>query len=275
MYKNRRRGRAGWENMAALAIIVIGSPLMAPVAMAEVTDFSAFSNARQLSDGELDQMRGRFVDRGKILYFGVQMSSMWQNSGGRHLYDHLAAGITLQGDLTGGMPRVSFEPHVTMVSVGDGVTGNIAGMGVPSNGAIVRDAGTGNARGVVQTIQAGGDFNTAANDLQIDVMDASRYRSLAGNTGASASHEQLLSGTRISAQYGSHGMNVEIDVPGMGRAMQAIVPNQGLRQSIQLTSDFQQVHNVTRLQLYMGQQGVNANVPGVRSAMESARRLNR
>ncbi len=259
-FKQRCR-RGGITALVAIA----ASGLLVPAAMAASSSFADFADGRQLSDGELDQLRGRFVDKGRIMFFGIQMSSAWRTSAG----EDLMAGATLHGDLTGRAPRVSFEPHLTMVSASD-----ISEAARSGNGAVVRDAGTGNARGVVQSIQAGGDFNAAANDLQVDVLDASGHRGLAGGSGGGGT-QQLPTGTRVSVNYGARGMGVALDVPGMGSVRQTIVPSRGLRQSIQLTSDFQQVRNLTRLQLYMGQQGANARAPGVRSAIESVRQLRR
>lgn len=253
--------RGGFTALAAIA----ASGLLAPMAMSASSSFADFSDGRQLSDAELGQLRGRFVDKGQIMFFGVQLSSEWRTPAG----EHLRAGATMQGDLTGKTPQVSFEPHLTQLSASD-----ISEVARSGNGAIVRDAGTGNARGVVQTIQAAGDFNAAANDLQIDVLDASAYRGLAGGSG-SENTQRLPTGTRVSVSYGASGMGVALDMPGMGSIKQAVVPSRGLRQSIQLTSDFQQVHNLTRLQLYMGQRGANAGAPGVRSAIESLRQLRR
>lgn len=251
--------------MTALAAIAASGMLAPDVALSATSNFSDFSSGRQLSDAELGQLRGRFVDKGQIMFFGVQMSSVWNTSAG----EQLRAGATLHGDLTGRAPRVSFEPHLIQVSAGD-----ISDAVRSGNGAIVRDAGTGNARGVVQSIQAAGDFNAAANDLRIDVLDASGHPGLASRSGR-AGTQQLPTGTSVSVNYGAGGMGVSLDVPGMGSIKQAIVPSRGLRQSIQLTSDFQQVRNLTRLQLYMGQQGANGGSPGVRSAIESVRQLRR
>lgn len=257
-----------WTSTAAMALAVLAAtgPL-APAGQAAVSDFSGLESGRQLSDAELGQLRGRFVDKGRIMFFGVQMTSVWETSAGERLG---AAGATLHGDLTAATPSMTFEPNLTMISADDITAAPRSG-----NGAVVRDAGTGNARGVVQTIQAGGDFNAAANALQIDVLDASQHRGVAGSSGASETRQQLSTGTSVSVNYGAQGMGVSLDVPGMGSVTQSIAPSRGLRQSIQLTSDFQQVHNITRLQLYMGDRAGGARTAGVLGAVESARRLRR
>lgn len=254
--------RPGRRTVAALAIIATAGVMAGPV-QAAVSDFSHFADERQLSDAELAQMRGRFVDQGKIMFFGVQMSSKWRTAAG----EQLTAGGTLRGDLRGASPTVSFEPHLTV--------GDSASMSSVGNGTVVHDAGTGDARGVVQSIQAGGNFNAAANDLQIDVLDAAGQGMSGGTGGASSAQRRLPSGTRMAVSSGAEGIGVKLQVPGMGNVSQAIIPSRGLRQSIQLSSDAQQVRNLTRLQLYMGDRGKSAKVSGLRSAVDAGRSLRR
>lgn len=262
--KQRKQHRWKTRGVTALAVIATAG-LMAGSVQAEVSDFATFSEERQLSDAELAQLRGRFVDKGKIMFFGVQMSSEWRTSAG----EHLMAGSTLRGDLSGASPQVSFEPHLT-VGQSTGLPGSALG-----SGTVVNDAGTGNARGVVQSIQAGGNFNAAANDLQIDILDAAGHAAPDAQSNGSNLQRQLASGTQIAVRNGAQGMRVALKVPGMGSATQAVVPGRGLRQSIQLTSDLQRVRNLTRLQLYMGDRGASAGVPGLRGAVKSAQGLRR
>lgn len=262
--RKKQRKQHHWKTRGVTALAVIATVgLMASSVQAEVSDFSTFAEKRQLSDAELEQLRGRFVDRGQIMFFGVQMTSEWRTSAG----ERLVAGGTLRGDLSGASPQVSFEPHLTV--------GQSTRLSSSGNGAFVSDAGTGNARGVVQNIQAGGNFNAAANDLQIDVLDAAGRDVSAGGSGASNTQHRLPSGTRMAVSSGAQGIGVNLQVPGMGTVSQAIVPGRGLRQSIQLTSNLQQVRNLTRLQLYMGERDASAGVPGLRGAIESARALRR
>lgn len=260
---NRTANAHHKRRAVAVLAIVATAGLMAGSVQAEVSNFSHFTDERQLSDAELEKLRGRYVDQGKIMFFGVQMSSEWRTAAG----EQLMAGGTLRGDLRGASPSVTFEPHL---SVGDA-----AGVSGSGNGAIVHDAGTGNARGVVQSIQAGGNFNTAANDLQIDVLDAAGQNMSGGSASASNAQRRLPSGTRMAVRSGADGVGVNLQVPGMGNVSQAIVPSRGLRQSIQLSSDAQQVRNLTRLQLYMGDRGKTAKVSGLRSAIGAGRNLRR
>ena len=63
-------------------VAIAASGLLVPAAMAASSSFADFADGRQLSDGELDQLRGRFVDKGHIMFFGVPMSSVWRTSAG-------------------------------------------------------------------------------------------------------------------------------------------------------------------------------------------------
>lgn len=253
-----------WVKTSGLVLAALASAsLLAPVSQAAVSDFSGFESERQLSDAELAQMRGRFVDKGQVMFFGVRMSSEWQTSAG----ERLIAGATLHGDLRGARPTASFEPHLSV-----GAVKGMKGAG-SSNGAEVRDSGTGNARGVVQTIQAGGNFNVAANEMQIDILDAAGHSISVGNSRHAAEQTVVsAAGSQLSVSHGADGISVKMNSP-MGNVSQAIVPGRGLRQSVQLTSDFQQVRNITRLQLYMGGSQAGANVADVLSAVKSARHL--
>ncbi len=186
---NCKESRTYQGVVKTLALTAMASSLaLGGVAHAEVTSFDDFSSGRQLSDQELDQLRGRFVERGRLVYFGIQMRSEWHTSGG----DYLRAETHFRGDLTGAAPRVTFEPNLTMIEV--------SGPGIlpPGSGARVVNAGTDNAYGVVQTIQAGGDFNSAGNDFQVDVLDADQFGGL-GQSGQSGMERRLESGIHLKS----------------------------------------------------------------------------
>ncbi|WP_286986118.1 hypothetical protein [Halomonas sp.] len=260
MGHDRGPGLKYWAMLLALSLA-----LGAPAALAATTDFDrfeGFSEARQLSDSELGQQRGRFADKGRLMFFGVQMVSEWRTAAG----DHLSAGAQMLGDLSRGQPTVSFQPTITVVE-------SAAGLASLGNGATIVDRGTANASGVVQSIQAGGDFNVAANDLVIDVMDASSFGGVSPDT--SGNLTRSIAGSTIAVSAVGNNMSVFVDIPGMGSISQAIVPGGGLNQAIQLSSNMQQVRNLTRLQLYMGNQaGVGDRaVPGMLSGIKSAAAL--
>lgn len=246
-------------------LLALALSLSIPAAQAATTDFTTFegfASARQLSDNELGVQRGRFADKGRLMFFGVQMVSEWRTAAG----DQLAAGARMLGDLSRQQPSVSFEPTITVVE-------SRAGLARLGNGARVVDQGTANASGVVQSIQAGGDFNVAANDLVIDVLDASSFSTSSASGGGTQTRQ--VAGSTIAVSAVGNDMSVSIDMPGMGNIRQAIVPGSGLSQAIQLSSSLQQVRNLTRLQLYMGNQsGVGDRAtPGMLSGIKAAAAL--
>nr|WP_300306362.1 hypothetical protein [Halomonas sp.] len=258
----------GIRRRVMLAMVVA---LATPVSLAATTDFTRFegdSDARQLSDAELGNLRGRYVDQGTLMYFGVQMVSHWRTASG----DSFSAGARMAGDLTRRLPTVSFEPTLTVIK---GENEPVLSSTYNGNGATVIDHGTRNGSGVVQSIQAGGDFNTASNDLVLDVMSADKFRDSGATSNAGGSIQQALGGTRITASAKGNDMQVAIDLPGMGHVTQSITPGRGLRQAIQLSSDFQTVHNMTRLQLYMGNGASlsGGSVPGMLRSVHSAAAL--
>ncbi|QEM80824.1 hypothetical protein [Halomonas binhaiensis] len=258
----------GIRRRVMLAMVVA---LAAPVSLAATTDFTRFegdSDARQLSDSELGNLRGRYVDQGTLMYFGVQMVSHWRTASG----DNFSAGARMAGDLTRRLPTVSFEPTLTVIK---GANEPVLANSYNGNGATVVDHGTRNGSGVVQSIQAGGDFNTASNDLVLDVMSADKFRGRGNPRSSGGSIQQALGGTRITASAKGNDMQVSIDLPGMGHVTQSITPGRGLRQAIQLSSNFQTVRNMTRLQLYMGNGASlsRGSVPGMLRSVHSAAAL--
>lgn len=266
----RQHPRMWWVLVLSLSATAVSC---GGAAMAATTDFAPFEadgEARQLNDEELGQLRGRFVDKGRVMFFGVEMVSRWRTAAG----DSMTAGTRMIGDLMQDQPSVRFEPVINSISVDE-----LASRSSGGTGATVADRGTRNASGVVQTIQAGGDFNTAANDLTLDVQDAADFRSSPRASGQSVTSGRVqVNGANDSVMNISmqpRDLSVAIDLPGHGRIEQAIVPGRGLRQSIQLTSNLQRVQNLTRLQLYMGNQAGDsrAAMPGMLSGIRAAAAL--
>ncbi|MGQ7245868.1 hypothetical protein ACUN9Y_00825 [Halomonas sp. V046] len=257
------------KGLSRAALVALAMGLASPAAMAATTDFKrfeGFSNARQVSDEELGGMRGRFVAKGRLMFFGVQMMSEWRTAAG----ETLRAGARVNGDLRGQAPTLKFEPTLTVFRQAGSQATQLSGEG--GNGATVSNAGVANVSGVVQSIQAGGDFNSAANDLQIDVLDAGSIGGSRGGAGGAATRS--VAGTQLSVAAHGSDMRVAIDIPGMGSVRQAIVPGRGLQQSIQLTSSLQQVRNLTRLQLYVGDRNVpGGDMPGLLSGIRAAAAL--
>jgi hypothetical protein len=200
-----------------------------------------------------------------VLLFGMEMSTVWKSPSG----EMIEARGDLAVDLSGATPSVSFTPHITATS-GEAYAKIASANG---NEAVVVNDGTGNATGVVQLVQSGGDFNTASNNFQFDVNTG-----VAGTEAGGNGENSLFSatGTAVSIQHGVDGLGMSIVMPGEGEVRQGVYAGQGLHQSVQLTGSHHEVHNLTRMQVQMNQElGSKVTDGQLRRALEAARGLER
>lgn len=241
--ENKRRWRSTLTVSLIGASILITTTLHAQ-AETVATDFSdpAFQQGRQLSDNELAQLRGKAVNSREILFFGVEMTTRWQTSTGEDIHARADLGI----DLRGGEPSPQFSTHITATTPAE-----YAAYQEAINGAVpVLDAGSSNAQGVVQLVQAGGNFNSANNAFWVDVgHDVVRGSSRPSNNKLT---ETTPGGAQVTIGKHAGGVGMSLSVPGAGVAIQEIRSRQGLHQAIQLTSDHQQISNMTRLHVQLG-----------------------
>lgn len=221
---------------AAGMLVVTGISLKAPRVHAAVSDFEAFGDARQLSDEELAGMRGRFVNGSQIMFFGISMTSQWRTSSG----EILTAGAVLGADVSGSSPVVSFTPHLTAKDY----QGNPY---AKSGETTIISSGATNGHGIVQTIQAGGDENEILNDLQINIQTGEL-----GSLPYTANGKYALesdSGAQLTVHSGKNGLATQIYIPNQGLVSQQITPHKGLHQSVELQSSYQQINNLTQLNI--------------------------
>ncbi len=108
----------------------------------------------ELSDQELSHLRGRYVLPGRIVSFGVTMSSTWQNASGQVL----GARVDLQVRQNLARPVL----NVTLVDRPGDAPPPVAG-----NGQVLGGAGLAQTQGVSQSIRTAGDHNSASNGVSI------------------------------------------------------------------------------------------------------------
>ncbi|MFB9867794.1 hypothetical protein [Vreelandella sulfidaeris] len=260
--KQRRLNPASLSLMSLSVMI-----LMTTLAQAETlaTDFSnpTFQHGRQLGDHELSQLRGKAVNSREVLFFGVEMSTRWQTSAGEDILARADLGI----DLSGAQPSSRFSTHITATTPAEYAAYQQA-MG---NVSPVLDAGSANAGGVVQLVQAGGDFNRANNAFWIDV-GAENVKSPIPPANNKLT-ENTLGGAQVEIISSASGVGMTLSVPGMGVVNQEVRANQGLHQSIQLISDHQQVSNLTRLNIQLGNGAGNVVNNEFKHLLKSVRSL--
>lgn len=263
MNKDDARRRLGMAIFITTVTVIAGTT--SPSLQAAWPDTSAFANARELSDTELGNMRGRFVSNGTILYFSFSMSSDWRTSAGEALH----AQANLNADVSSSQPKVSFQPTVTVVSAEDSQPTQQSG----NTGTTIRNNAEGNGTGLSQIIQVGGDGNRASNRFEMEVSTRG-----AGNSSSSTGNGQTTlttaSGAQLSVQNKPGLLGISIDMADQGRITQQIIANRGLQQSVQLNSNLQQVNNVTRLHVQIQQQ-TGANMGQIQQTLSSIRDMQR
>lgn len=111
----------------------------------------------ELKDSEMAELRGRYVMPGRIISFGIVMSSTWTN----------AAGATVTGTANMQVNSSTVTPQFYVQ-----VTGN-DGNGIvkqpQGTGTVIGGSGLGTGQGVTQSVRAAGDGNTASNGVDINV----------------------------------------------------------------------------------------------------------
>lgn len=265
-HESQRRWRGTMiVSLIGISIMVATTPQSRAAAVA--TDFSdpTFQNGRQLPDHELAQLRGKAVNSREILFFGVEMSTRWQTSAGEDIHARANLGF----DMAGAQPSPQFSTHITSTTPEE----YVAYQQAINNTAPGLSSGSINAEGVVQLVQAGGDFNSANNAFWVDVgQDAGRGSSLPANNKLT---ETTQSGAQVAIGRQAGELGMTLSVPGAGVASQGIRSSQGLHQSIRLTSDHQQISNMTRLHVQLGKTSNTGITNEFKNLLQSVRSLER
>ncbi|OBA00540.1 hypothetical protein [Halomonas sp. G11] len=255
----------------AMAVPLIGVSMMLatiPVVQAATvsTDFNdpTYQQGRQLTDHELTQLRGKAVNNREVLFFGVEMSMNWKTSLGEDIHARANLGI----DMAGGRPSPTFSSHITSTTPEE-----YAAYQQAMNNTSLPGTGLSNGRGVVQLVQAGGDFNTANNAFWVDVGQGAGRNSTQPANGET---ELAQGGALVKVGRQAGGIGMTMTVPGAGVASQDISPGRGLHQSIRLISDHQQISNMTRLNVQLGKvsdAGINRDFKSLLKSVSSLERL--
>jgi len=196
----------------------------------------------EVHDQELAQLRGRYVMPGRIISFGVVMSSTWQNANG----DRIGATASLQ------VQQSTFKPQfyvTTTTETGTG-TSSLQGSGIVTGGA-----GLGSGQGVTQVTRAAGDYNSSYNNVQINVTEADQAPQTAAQQG-----QALASGSIISASNNAGAVSVASTATGIQMGIQAAggqgaslqrLADGGMLQSTTLLGGNNAVNNLTQLNVVL------------------------
>ena len=215
--------------------------------------FPALANAGfkpiEVKDQELAQLRGRYVMPGRIISFGIVMSSTWRNTSG----DLIGATASMQ------IQQSTVKPEFYVSTISQ--TGNGT---APSHGTgnITGGAGLSTSQGVTQSVRAAGDGNTAYNNVSINVKEASQAPAQPPAQG-----QILVSGQTITSSNDAGSIAVSVTGGGVQMAIQANnnqgrslqqAAHGGVLQNTRLLGNSNQVNNLTRLNVVLNNNGRGA-----------------
>ncbi|MBK5541097.1 hypothetical protein JFV28_15945 [Pseudomonas sp. TH05] len=200
----------------------------------------------EIQDSELSQMRGRYVMPGRIISFGVVMSSTWRNASG----DLIGATSTLQIQQSTVTPQF----YVTTISqTGNGST--------PTSGTgnVIGGAGLGTGQGVTQTVRAAGDGNSAYNNVSINVTEANQAPALVPGQGQVLISGQTITGSNAAGTVSVSAANGGIQMAilansNQGNTLQQVAQG-NLLQNTRLLGDSNMVNNLTQLNVVLRNNG--------------------
>lgn len=195
----------------------------------------------ELKDQELANLRGRYVLPGRIISFGVVMTSTWQNANG----DVIGARTSMQ------VQQSTIKPQFYVSMIDEKGTGSSSAKGT---GTITGGAGLDTTVGVTQVVRAAGDNNTANNNVDISVTKANQVPETPQQGQLLAAGSTLVgSNAAGSLSVSTSGTGVQLNVVAnnnQGSTLQQIAQG-GLMQNATLLGSGNQVSNLTSLNVVL------------------------
>ena len=195
----------------------------------------------ELNDQELASLRGRFVMPGRIISFGIAMTSTWQNANG----EVIGATSSMQ------IQQSTIQPQFYVSKIDEKGTGTSRSQGT---GIVIGGSGLNSTEGVTQVARAAGDYNTAYNNVDINVTKANQ---------APATQQQgqaLAAGSTLTNANDAGSMSVSLTGSGIqlnilannnqGSTVQRLAQG-GLLQNTTLLGAGNQVRNITSLNVVL------------------------
>ena len=196
----------------------------------------------ELKDQELALLRGRYVMPDRIVYFGMTMTSTWQNAAG----DVLGAKTSLQ------VQQHTINPQFYVSLINQKGNGAVP---VNGSGSIIGGAGLNTIQGVAQSTRIAGDGNSSSNNVDINVQQNGQVPTVATNEG-----QLLSSGSTVNSSNGAGALSVSSVNGGVQLAIQATnnqgdalqrIASGGVTQTVNLIGAGNQVQNLTQLNIVL------------------------
>ena len=195
----------------------------------------------ELNDQELATLRGRYVMPGRIISFGIVMTSTWQNANG----EVIGATSSMQ------IQQSTIKPQFYVSMIDEKGNGSARSQGT---GTVTGGSGLNSTEGVTQVVRAAGDHNTAYNNVDINVTKANQAPTTQQQGQALAAGSTLVGANGAgSLSISSTGTGVQLNIVAnnnQGSTVQRLAQG-GLMQNTTLLGGGNQVRNLTSLNVVL------------------------
>ncbi|MEK1842478.1 hypothetical protein ACIPLA_17955 [Pseudomonas sp. NPDC086112] len=195
----------------------------------------------ELKDQELATLRGRYVMPGRIISFGIVMTSTWQNANG----EVIGATSSMQ------IQQSTIKPQFYVSMINEKGNGSTTSQGT---GTVTGGNGLNSTEGVTQVVRAAGDHNSAYNNVQINVTKASQAPATQQQGQALAAGSTLVGANgagALSVSSTSTGMQLNIVANNNQGSTEQRLAQGGLMQNTTLLGGGNQVNNLTSLNVVL------------------------
>lgn len=197
----------------------------------------------ELKDQELANLRGRYVLPGRIVSFGIVMTSTWQNANG----EVIGATSSMQ------IQQNTIKPQFYVSMINEKGSGSSQPQN-PGTGTVTGGGGLNTTQGVTQAVRAAGDYNTAYNNVDINVSKGNEAPAVQPQGQALAAGSTLVGANGAgSLSVSAAGSGVQLDIVAnnnQGSTMQRLAQG-GLMQNATLLGAGNQVRNLTSLNVVL------------------------
>ncbi|MCP2021205.1 UNVERIFIED_ORG: hypothetical protein J2Y84_003058 [Pseudomonas reinekei] len=196
----------------------------------------------EIKDQELAELRGRYVMPGRIISFGVVMSSTWRNASG----DLIGATTSMR------LQAETVKPEFYVSTIKHSGKGDSPNSGT---GRVTGGAGLSSSQGITQVTRAAGDGNSSNNKIAINVKEASTAPAPVPSRGQALTAGQTITGSNAagSVAVSATGGGVQVAITAnnnQGSSLQQVAQG-GLLQDTRLLGNSNVVNNMTRLSVVL------------------------
>ena len=195
----------------------------------------------ELNDQELASLRGRYVMPGRIVSFGIVMTSTWQNANGQVI----GATSSMQ------IQQTTIKPQFYVSMIDQTGNGSAVSQGT---GTVSGGNGLSTTQGVTQVVRAAGDNNSAYNNVNLNVQKGGQAPQMDNQgqvlaAGSTLTHSNGAGALSIS----SSGSGVQLNIVAsnnQGSIAQRLAQD-GLMQNATLLGGGNQVNNAMTINVVL------------------------